>query len=366
MSSLLTGGALVAAGLTPNTADFCAAATLLAVLVGATRLLMGALNGGALVAFMPHSVLEGFTLGAVWLVFASQLPVILGAAPPAGMHFLAAAAWLLARPALWSLGTLATALCTVVCLVGGKRLHPLFPGAIVASVLGCVASAAGLPVGPVVGAVRAGLPHLIDPSALPWHLLPALLPASVAIAVACFAESAAIGRRFAEDDGESWSCNRELISQGVCNLVVAAFGGFPVAGSLSRSSLARTAGGTTQLAHVVTGLTVLAFLPLGATLLSALPRAVLGGLVAVAVAPLLKPAGSLLVKRAVRRQAATAWPLRDLALGWGTAAATMAASPRLELGLQAGLGLAATLAAWQLAGRRLQDLRAAAAASAAL
>ena len=224
--------------------------------------------------------------------------------------------------------------------------------------------------------MRAGLPGLIDPAALPWHLLPALLPASVAIAVACFAEAAAIGRRFAEDDGESWSCNRELISQGVCNLVVAAFGGFPVAGSLSRSSLARTAGGTTQLAHVVTGLTVLAFLPLGATLLSALPRACLGGLVAVAVAPLLAPAGSLLVTsrvwrslvitRRLRRKAASSYPLRDLALGWGTAAATMAASPRLELGLQAGLGLAGALAAWQLAGRRMQDMRAAAAASAAL
>jgi len=363
MSSLLTGGALVAAGLTPNTAEFAGAASVLAAVVGVARLLMGALNGGALVEMMPHTVLEGFTLGAVWLVFATQLPVILGAVPPPGMHFLSAAGWLIVRPALWSMGTLVTALCTVACLFGGKRLHPLFPGAIVASVLGCAASAAGLPVGPTVGAVQAGLPKLIDVTALPWHLLPVLAPAGLAISVACFAEAAAIGRRFADDDAESWSCNRELLSQGVANLAVAAFGGIPVAGSLSRTSLSRTAGGTTQRAHAVTGATVLIFLPLGAALLSTLPRAVLGGLVAVAVAPLLKPSPSLLVSRAVRKQAATAWPIRDLALGWGTCVATLAASPRLELGLEAGLGLAVALAAWQVIDRWYMDSLAQAAAS---
>lgn len=359
MSSLLTGGALVAAGLTPSTPEFCGAASLLAALVGVSRLLMGALNGGALVEKMPHTVLEGFTLGAVWLVFATQLPVILGAAPPPGMHFLSAAGWLILRPAQWSLGTLATALCTVTCLLGGRRLHPLFPGAIVASALGCAASVAGLPVGPTVGAVQAGLPHLINPYSLPWHLLPVLAPAGLAIAVACFAEAAAISRRFADADAEPWSANRELLSQGFANLVVALFGGFPVAGSLSRTSLSRTAGGTTQRAHAVTGLTVLLFLPLGAALLSTLPRAVLGGLVAVAVAPLLKPSPSLLVSAAVRGDKdagnATAWPVRDLTLGWATTVATLAASPRLELGLEAGLALAVALAAWQQLDRWMMD-----------
>jgi hypothetical protein len=85
--------------------------------------------------------------------------------------------------------------------------------------------------------------------------------------------------------------------------------------------------------------------------------------VAVAVAPLLKPSPSLLVSRAVRKQAATAWPIRDLALGWGTCVATLAASPRLELGLEAGLGLAVALAAWQVIDRWYMDSLAEAAAS---
>jgi MFS superfamily sulfate permease-like transporter len=205
------------------------------------------------------------------------------------------------------------------------------------------------------GAVQAGLPSLVNPASLPWHLLPALAPAGLAIAVAGFAEAAAIGRRFAAEDGEVWSCNRELLSQGASNIAVAAFGGFPVAGSLSRTSLAKAAGANSQRSHVVTGLAVLAFLPLGASLLAALPRAVLGGLVAIAVLPLLRPSPALLVSAAARRASPSAWPLRDLFLGWGTCVATLAASPRLELGLEAGVALAAALALFQAADKGLMD-----------
>jgi SulP family sulfate permease len=129
------------------------------------------------------------------------------------------------------------------------------------------------------------------------------------------------------------------------------------AGSLSRTSLARTAGGTSQLAHAVTGAAVLAFLPAGAPLLSALPRAVLGGLVAVAMLPLMRPAAAMLPSSMRRQQQAAASSsssaLRDFALGWATAAATIVAAPRLERGLLVGLALAAVLAAWRAAGERI-------------
>jgi SulP family sulfate permease len=76
--------------------------------------------------------------------------------------------------------------------------------------------------------VQAGLPRLLHPAALPWHLLPALLPAGAAIAVVGFAEASAIASRFAAEDDEPWDCNRELVSQGAANLASAAFGGFSV------------------------------------------------------------------------------------------------------------------------------------------
>jgi SulP family sulfate permease len=335
LSSLLAGTAI--SGLHCGAADAAGAASLLALGVGAVRVLLGSARAGRLLVLIPVAVLEGFVSAACCLVFATQLPVILGAAPPPDMHFLSGAAWLLARPALWQPGCLACAAATVACLLGGKRLHPLFPGAVVATLLGCAAVTAGLPVGATVGAVSAGMPQFVSPATLPWHLAPALAPATVAIGIAGVAEAAAVGRRFAREAGHEWDFSREVLSQGTANLGVALFGGFPVSGSLSRTSLSRTAGASSQLAHAITGLAVLAVLPLGAQLLAALPRAVLGGLVAVSVLPLCMPGESMLADAS----------LRDAGLGWATLVATMVASPRLELGLLAGLGLTAAAAAVQ-------------------
>jgi len=341
MTSMLTCGCLTAIGLTPHTPDFSAAAALLAGVVGIVRLILGVSRiGKPIVSSLPRAVLDGFGLGVVLLVAAAQIPAICGVPPPQGAHFITAALVVLAQPAAWMAGTIAVAALTAVLLLGGKRIHPLFPGAIVATTLGCAASVAGLAVGPTVGAVKSQLPAVINPFLMPWHLLPGLIPAGIAVALAGFAEAASISRRLADDDSEPWDTNKELVSQGASNIASAVFGGFPVGGSLSRTSLGRTAGARTQLAHAVTGLTVLAFLPLGASALSSLPRAVLGSLVACAMAPLMWPASSLWAP-------STGAPLahwRFPALGWATTMATLAASPRLEYGLAFGLFLAAALA----------------------
>lgn len=137
------------------------------------------------------------------------------------------------------------------------------------------------------------------------------------IAVAGFSEAAAIGRRFAEEDGERWDASQELMAQGAANVAAGLFGGLPVGGSFTRSSLNRVLGARSRLAGAVTGVAVILFLTVGANVLAFLPKAVLGGLVVGAVIPLLKPVKSR--------------------VAWMTFAVTMFVSPRLELGLLAGL-----------------------------
>lgn len=76
-------------------------------------------------------------------------------------------------------------------------------------------------------------------------------------------------------------------------------------------------------AGAVTGAAVIVFLSAGTNVLAYLPRAVLGGLVVGAVIPLLKPVKST--------------------VSWMTFVVTMCVSPRLELGLLAGLVLSSLL-----------------------
>lgn len=203
-----------------------------------------------------------------------------------------------------------------------KRIHRLIPGALIATALGCLAASAGLPVGETLGAINYGEFALRPPS---FGSVERLFFPGLMIAVAGFSEAAAIGRRFAEEDGERWDASQELMAQGVANVASGLFGGLPVGGSFTRSSLNRVLGARSRLAGAVTGAAVIAFLSVGAGALSFLPKAVLGGLVVGAVIPLLKPVKSR--------------------VSWMTFAVTMFVSPRLELGLLAGLIISTLISA---------------------
>ena len=69
-------------------------------------------------------------------------------------------------------------------------------------------------------------------------------------------------KRWADEDGEKWSSDKELISQGVANLCSAAVGGMTVAGVISRAAFGKVAGARTRLAHAITGGIIIAFIAL--------------------------------------------------------------------------------------------------------
>ncbi|KAK3273292.1 hypothetical protein CYMTET_18459 [Cymbomonas tetramitiformis] len=343
MGAMLSGAAVTGLGLAPGSAPFIAASSLLAVLVGCIRVVLAAVKGGNLVSKVPQTVMHGFTMACVWLVFSTQLPAITGIAgvPPAAAHMIQKAWWVLVQPQNWSLGPVLLSSVSAAIIIGGKRVHALFPGAVVACVLGCAAAAAGLPVGPVVGAVPSGLPTLQLGALLPvMHLIPGLLFAAGAIAVCCFAEGAAISSRLAERDQEEWDANKEVLGSGIAGIASGMFGGLTVSGAISRTSLAAAAGARTRRAAILTGLLVTVFVaaPAGATAIAMLPKATLATLVGVAVLPLLQPTPLLMGN--VTDLPEDQCGLDMVVVGWLTVVATLAVAPKLELGLTIGLALA--------------------------
>ncbi len=127
-----------------------------------------------------------------------------------------------------------------LAMFGGRRLHPLFPGVLVAVVAAILLSVGLGYGGSTIGRIDAGLPPLS--LKLPLDAVPSLLAGGVVIALVGFAEPASIARAFAARDRKTWSPNREFVSQGGANLAAGLCGGFPVGGSFSRSSLNREAG----------------------------------------------------------------------------------------------------------------------------
>ena len=333
LTSLLTFGALSTLA-APGSGDYVALAILLALVVGAARVALGAARAGVLAYLMSPPMLIGFIPAAALVIFAAQLPVALGVEAQ-GAGVLRSAATALADPRAWQTedAILAGATAAFVVVVG--RVTRLFPAVLVA-VLGALAYSALTGYGgATVGAVEA---TVADPVlALPWRELPSLLVPGLVIALVGFAEPASIARRFAALERARWDPNRELVSQGVANVVAGAAGGFPVGGSFSRSALNRSAGARTRWSGAVAGLAVIAFLPF-ADVLEPLPRAVLAGIVIAAVVDLAR----ILPLARLRGQSRP-----QFVVAAATFVLTLALAPRVDVAVVAAIALAVVVHLWR-------------------
>lgn len=314
--------------------EYVLLAALLAVLVGAWRLLLGLLRGGPLAYLMSQPVLAGFTVASSVLIIASQVPAILGVPSRAGNPL--PSAWqALLRPADWQLWAIGFAVAAGLLILLAKRVSPLVPGVLLALVAAITLSGlVGYP-GKVVGRLPTGLPTLT--ADLPWDRVPALLLPSLVIALVGFAEPSAIARKYAAADHHRWDPNRELISQGLANLAAGFGGGHAVGGSFSRTALNRLAGARTRLSGLVTGLVTLAFLPVSGVL-GKLPVAVLGSIVVVAVIP-------LVTVRPVRQF--WAWSRPQALVAVVTFGITLGLAPRIDRAVLIGIGLAVAVHLWR-------------------
>ncbi len=282
--SLLTASALapLAGG---DVERYVALAGALALMVGLVHLLLALVRAGALVELISHPVVVGFTAAAGLVIGLSQVGDLTGVEGERSKDALDSL--LVAARALPDahLPTLAIGLGAIVLLLTGRRLAPRLPMALIVSVLAVVSSVvlglSGRGVA-IVGDIPAGLPRPGLPD-VGLDDLRALVPAALVIAAISYAESISIAKAIAARSRERLNPGRELSASGAANLAAGVAGGFPVAGSFTRSAVVHDAGARTQLAGLVAAAVVVLTLLVLTPLLEPLPRAVLAAIVVVAV-----------------------------------------------------------------------------------
>ena len=332
VTSLLTFGALAPLA-EPRSLEFAGLAAVLAIMVGLLRVGLGLVGAGPIAYLMSQPVVVSFTTASALIIISTQVPALLGVDVDAE-NPLVGAARAIADVPHWSWVNLALGLGAVVVLLGGRRLWPLFPGALVAVVAGTAWSHLSGYDGAVVGEVTLDF-HA--PGGISFGALVSLVVPALVIAVVGFAEPASIARRYAAMDRHPWDSNREFVGQGLANLAAGVAGSFPVGGSFSRTGLNRMSGARTRWSGAFTGLVVLLVLPF-VGLLASLPMAVLAGLVIGAVASLVDVRTPLLYWR---------WSKPQLAVGLVTALGTMALAPRVERGVLLGVAAALAVHLWR-------------------
>jgi len=336
ITALLTFGALSTLA-EPGSPQYVTLGLGLAFVVGVVRVLLGLLRAGWIAYLMSQPMLLGFVPAAALLIASSQLSKALGTPSAPYRNEIANAGWALAHPGNWALAAVALSVVTAILVLGGRKIHALFPGVLVAVIVGVAVSALGWYHGPIIDTIPSGFPTLTLHQ-IPWSLMGQLVVSGILIALIGFTEAASISRRFASEDRVRWSADREFISQGVANLAAAATGAMPCGGSFSRSSVNRLAGATSRMSGAITGLTVLAFLPF-AFVLEPLPLAVLGAIVVVAVVNLMRFGPLLRIWRVSLPQAVIAWV---------TFVATLAFAPRIDIAVLIGIGLSIGVFLWRM------------------
>jgi SulP family sulfate permease len=271
-------------------APMLAAASTLALLVGAFLLLAGLLRLGFLANFISDPVLTGFKAGIGLVIVVDQLPKLFGVHLASGNFFHNVFSTLQHVPQA-NRATLLLAVAMLAILLGLERFFPKIPAPIVAVLLGIAATyffGLGKFGISLTGPIPAGIP---TPSLPNLSLVMNLWPGALGIALMSFIESIAAGRTFAAHTDPPPQPNRELLALGAANLAGSFFQCFPAGGGTSQTAVNSRAGARTQVASLVTVAVVLATLLVLSPLISLLPQATLAAIVVVTTLPLLGTAG---------------------------------------------------------------------------
>ncbi len=268
----------------PGSMDYVTLALTMTLMVGVIELVLGLARMGALVNFISHSVIVGFTAGAAILIASKQLKNFFGVEIPRGghLHDILISFWH-QIPHINGYVTL-VALVTLLSGIAVKRWWPKLPYLIVAMVAGSLVSVALTSVFGVettgiatVGALPSSLPPLSAPS-FSLDTIKNLAPASLAVTLFALTEAVSIGRSLGARSGQRIDGNQEFIGQGLSNIAGSFFSGYVATGSFNRSGLNFQAGAKTPLAAMFAGLFLIVIVLMVAPLAAYLPNAAMAGI----------------------------------------------------------------------------------------
>ena len=258
-------------------ADTLAEAFTIVIMAGLIQILLGVMRIGRFVAFTPYSVISGFMSGIGIIIMLLQTLPFLGASGATG----GPVGVVRALPnAMSNVNFSALAIAAVTLVVGvlwPRQLRRFFPPTLAALVAGTLLGVLWLTNTPVIGEVPTGLPQIELPvlslsllvRAIEPALILALLGSIDSLLTSLIADAMTRTRH---------NPNRELVGQGIGNVVAGLIGGLPGAGATLGTVVNIRAGGQTQVSGALRAAILLALVLGLGKYVEAIPHAVLAGI----------------------------------------------------------------------------------------
>lgn len=242
-------------------------------LAGIMLVIMGFFKIGNLIKFIPRSVTIGFTSGIAVIIFSGQIEGFLGLQNMEKKEYFHENMLQIIQ----NIGTLnfysvLLAIIGILLIIFVPKFFPRIPILLVALIIPTFISIFLFPdkvatIGTEFGGISQKIPSLTLPD-LSWEKILYLWQPAFVIAMLGGIESLLSAVVADGMTGKQHNSNRELVGQGVANMVTPLFGGIPATGAIARTATNIRAGAVSPISGVVQALfvllTVLLFAPYAA------------------------------------------------------------------------------------------------------
>ncbi|SDZ26210.1 sulfate permease, SulP family [Evansella caseinilytica] len=248
------------------------------LLAGVILCLMGIFKLGSLIKFIPRPVTVGFTSGIAVIIFTGQIASFLGLTGiKKHEEFIANLKEIVVHIGTTNFYSILTAfICFFIILITPKIL-PKIPGSLagiaISTIIATVFFSGHVPtIGTAYGTIPNTLPQLEIPEITLERIRQLIGPAFV-IAMLGGIESLLSAVVADGMTNSKHNSNKELIGQGIANIVTPLFGGIPATGAIARTATNIKNGAVTPMSGVIHGVFVLFTLLLLAPYASHIPLA---------------------------------------------------------------------------------------------
>lgn len=258
------------------------------LLTGVILLVAAVLRVGKLVSIIPVPVITGFTSGIAIVIALGQVDNFFGTVSEGenAIQKLLSYGWLGFAPNMQAV--MFAVLAMAVMILWPKKLTKYLPGSLVAIIVAVVLNFVLNPVAESSAVAEVGaipqklmtadslLLNGIDISTLPNLIAPA-----ISIAALGMIESLLCGAAAGRMKGEPLNSTRELVAQGIGNIIIPILGGVPATAAIARTSVAIKSGGRTRMVSVIHSITLILSMFLLGGVMGRIPLASLAGVLMV-------------------------------------------------------------------------------------
>ena len=253
------------------------------MLAGVFQILFGVLRLGKYITMLPYNVISGFMTGIGVILIFLQLAPFLGQATPKGgvLGVLRSLPSLVVNANPWEAGL--GILTLAILFFYPNKLKAILPPQLTALVIGTIVSLLFL--GNIeirtiatIGVIEPGLPSLQMPVLSMTDLRLIVVNALILATVGCIdcLLTCLVADSLTRTEHNS---NKELVGQGVANIITGLFGGVAGSGATTATVVSVQAGGRTATAGIIRAFVLFIIALWAAPLTSGIPLAVLAGIV---------------------------------------------------------------------------------------